>query len=316
MVRLRALELADLEQVVAIHNADPVLYKVSVEQFVDDFATLPPHLAHRLTVAESEGEVVGWVDLQNDAGAYHPQKFMLHLGVPLAFRRRGIGGALFQAALEQARALDGLSLRVQVRDDDAGSLAFARARGFEVTKTDFASTLDLASFSWPDVALPGGVRIGMLAEVDSPEVRRAMHDAFSVIRLDTPRSEPPTPISFEFFEEHIAGNKDLLQLATPLALQGDTVVGFTGCFRTEDEGIAEQWLTGVRREHRGQGLALALKLACIRALQGLGYTKLMTDNDTRNAPMLAVNTKLGFVRGKAVHSMVCELASVRPESSP
>lgn len=52
--------------------------------------------------------------------------------------------------------------------------------------------------------------------------------------------------------------------------------------------------TGVDREYRGRGIALALKLLTIRRSRALGATYLRTNNDSENAPILHINRKLGF----------------------
>ena len=53
--------------------------------------------------------------------------------------------------------------------------------------------------------------------------------------------------------------------------------------------------TGTSREHRGRGLALAVKLATTRWAAENGLTQIVTMNDETNAPMLAVNRRLGYV---------------------
>jgi hypothetical protein len=57
-----------------------------------------------------------------------------------------------------------------------------------------------------------------------------------------------------------------------------------------------QYDTYVRRSHRGNGLGIAVKAPNLRALQA-GVARpavLHTWNAPENAPMIAVNTKLGF----------------------
>lgn len=49
---------------------------------------------------------------------------------------------------------------------------------------------------------------------------------------------------------------------------------------------------------------MALKLALIEEAKRLGAKSIKTDNDSRNAAMLAINDKLGFVRQPAVLSVV------------
>jgi GNAT superfamily N-acetyltransferase len=60
-----------------------------------------------------------------------------------------------------------------------------------------------------------------------------------------------------------------------------------------------QGLTGVRREYRGKGVAMALKLKTIEYAQRHGYAVIKTWNESNNVGMLAINEKLGFVRQPA-----------------
>ena len=52
--------------------------------------------------------------------------------------------------------------------------------------------------------------------------------------------------------------------------------------------------TATGREYRGRGLALAVKLASTRWAAEHGITQLVTTNDETNAPMLAINRRLGY----------------------
>ena len=63
---------------------------------------------------------------------------------------------------------------------------------------------------------------------------------------------------------------------------GDEVVGETTLELLKD-GPAITNSTGVRREHRGHGVALAIKLASLQALKELGYKEARTHNDTENS---------------------------------
>jgi RimJ/RimL family protein N-acetyltransferase len=52
--------------------------------------------------------------------------------------------------------------------------------------------------------------------------------------------------------------------------------------------------TGTMRAHRGRGLASAVKLASIEWAARNGIVQLATRNDETNAPMLAINRRLGY----------------------
>ena len=84
----------------------------------------------------------------------------------------------------------------------------------------------------------------------------------------------------------------------------DQILAFSGAYHGAREAWLDQWLTATRTEVRGRGIALAMKLRVIRFALERGYKTIRTDNDTRNAPMLAINDKLGFVRQPALISVV------------
>jgi GNAT superfamily N-acetyltransferase len=52
-------------------------------------------------------------------------------------------------------------------------------------------------------------------------------------------------------------------------------------------------ITGALPAYRNKGLGTALKLVTIRLARARGARMLRTNNDAENAPMLAVNRKLG-----------------------
>jgi RimJ/RimL family protein N-acetyltransferase len=52
--------------------------------------------------------------------------------------------------------------------------------------------------------------------------------------------------------------------------------------------------TATARGHRGRGLATVAKLAQLRWAAEHGIERVVTDNDERNAPRLAVNRRLGY----------------------
>ena len=54
-------------------------------------------------------------------------------------------------------------------------------------------------------------------------------------------------------------------------------------------------LTGVKRAHRGRGIAAALKRTQIAWAKENGYTALQTSNEVRNEPIRHLNAKHGYV---------------------
>jgi GNAT superfamily N-acetyltransferase len=64
-----------------------------------------------------------------------------------------------------------------------------------------------------------------------------------------------------------------------------------------ESGRSHNMFTGTLRAYRGRGLALDVKLASIRWAAERGITMMATSNDETNAPMLAINRRLGYVPG-------------------
>ena len=54
-------------------------------------------------------------------------------------------------------------------------------------------------------------------------------------------------------------------------------------------------LTGVKRAHRGRGIAAVLKAAQIAWAKEQGYAALQTSNEVRNGPIRHLNQKHGYV---------------------
>ncbi len=75
-------------------------------------------------------------------------------------------------------------------------------------------------------------------------------------------------------------------------------VGLTSV-RFRKEGVAQTMMTGVRREYRKHGVALALKLLSFRLMKERGYLQTLTNNDTANPPILSLNEKLGYQKRPA-----------------
>ena len=84
-----------------------------------------------------------------------------------------------------------------------------------------------------------------------------------------------------------------------IALKDGEWVGLTQTRLRPDPTQLNTGMTGVLREHRGQHLALALKIRSIQYAIEHGFLEMHSNNASTNTPMLAINQKLGFVRSHA-----------------
>ncbi|CAN5678678.1 hypothetical protein BH11ARM2_BH11ARM2_21030 [soil metagenome] len=273
----------------------------SLEEMLGDIDRLPAHQQGSYWLAYQDHEPVGYAEIEPLVGSAHAD--MLEIGVLPAFRRQGIGAALLEAVKGHGQG----EAFARIWETDADSLRFAEKRGFAERKRDFMSRLEVADApkellrQW-EKAIPG-IEIPFMKEVDSEPFRRALHALFEIVRIDIPRAVPPEPLTFEFFDEHVLGDPEFRWDASSVALSEGRPIGFSGLYNGIVEGSLDQWLTAVHPSWRGQGIAQALKAKGIRWAQEHGYASIQTDNDSRNAPMLGINRKLGFIPQPALISM-------------
>lgn len=229
---VRPYQLSDIPTIVAIHNECTPMHLISEAEMLRDLETLTEDLQRTIFIGELAEETKGIVMASRIAGAYHPQKFFLELMVPKANRGQGVGRFLYDFMVDHLKTQGLLALSAQVSEGCDHSLKFAEGRGFVEQKRDFVSNLPVASFDSSRflVNLPDDVSIQTFNELDSPEFRRHWFDVFAEVRLDVPRSQPPTPLEFEFINEQIMSEPDLLRNGTLFAMHEGKVVGFTAAF--------------------------------------------------------------------------------------
>ena len=81
-----------------------------------------------------------------------------------------------------------------------------------------------------------------------------------------------------------------------VALEAGAVLGYAKLsFSAERTDRVFHDLTGVKRAHRGRGIATALKATQIAWAKESGYESLQTSNEVRNAPIRHLNAKHGYV---------------------
>jgi RimJ/RimL family protein N-acetyltransferase len=187
-----------------------------------------------------------------------------------------------------------------VADNRPESLAWAQRRGFRVSHHKFASSLVLAVFDERpftgaiERVAASGIRFTSMAELpDTDENRRKLFDLNRETGRDIPNGDTTFP-SFEDFCQHVFESDWYTPAGQILALDGDEWVGLSSIRYIPANNSMYHNMTGVRRAHRGRGIAIALKLLTLRYAKSIGADFVRTHNDSDNAPMLAINRKLGY----------------------
>ena len=203
------------------------------------------------------------------------------------YRRRGHGTALLRLLSDHARTL-GADRHYAVARGEALSLqAFHERHGFHEVGRMQDVELVLADAD-TTVVVPDGIEIVPID--DSLNV--GMHAVALEADADIPTAAPINTGTVERWVERHIEPLTLRELSFA-ALAGGEVVGFAIAGKSVP-GVAEHWMTGVKRAWRGRGVALALKQSQIAAAKDAGYERLRTQNDLANAAMRRVNDKLGF----------------------
>jgi GNAT superfamily N-acetyltransferase len=250
----------------------------------------------RRWVATDRGLVVGFA-VAGLASWTTGRVAFVYLGVQRDWRRRGIGGRVFEVAdhhlatLEPSRTLTGSE-----RGDEA-SARFLRERGFRRTRDDQAWSVDPRAVAVAELeerrvaAEARGLRLVPLRELlDRPEAIYRLNHA---LERDLP-SDVPIAKPYDAWRTHELEMPLFSPDASFCVLAGDEPVAMTWIVLDDDGHRARHGMTGTLPVYRHQGLARLVKLASIRWLAERGVTSLFTDNDTENRDMLALNEHLGF----------------------
>lgn len=165
----------------------------------------------------------------------------------------------------------------------------------------FESTLALATFNDApfrpvlDAAHAAGLRFLTMADAGvTPDTCRALYELERTVACDIPGGSESSLRPFVAFLTRICdapGYRPELQF---IAADGDAWIGLALTELLPETNALYNTVTGVLPGWRGRGVALALKLLAIRAAIPRGVAYLRTNNDAENAPMLAINRKLGY----------------------
>lgn len=232
-------------------------------------------------------------------------------------RGHGCAAAMLAHVEEQARTRGRQRLVGEVSwpyaagAEGAGSaeLAWARRNGFDLALVDVQRRLELPL---PDAQLStltseaAGHHDGYVLRSFAGRVPDDLVAGWAALTGSLASEAPSGDIAREAeatdtaairAEEALLERQGRVRLgAVALAPDGDVVAYSDVVVTVHESERAYQWGTLVRPDHRGHRLGLAVKVANLRRLQESQpqVTTLVTFNADVNAPMVAVNDRLGF----------------------
>lgn len=212
---------------------------------------------------------------------------------------------LYEVALEHLRATT-TSVLVRVRENWVEWLEFYAARGFREYERMWESRLTLATFA-PETfsgaverVTSAGIDIKTLADLPDTEMtQRRLYDVIVELLGDVPFEGTLNIWPFEVWQRRFWAHPSRRPESFFLALDRDEIVGVSEL----RAGARSDWLytglTGVKRNYRRRGIALALKLSALQYARDSGFAVISTQNHMDNRLMLSINEALNFIKEPA-----------------
>ncbi len=237
-----------------------------------------------VAVAEVDGALVGFVLPEPKVTVVEP-----------AWRRRGIGRALVEAAAAIEGRLGNDAVIMGLLPDDEGSRAFLAATGFAYHSTvwdlDIAPDVPVTPAAWPD-----GVRARAIDRSrDLPAWVELFNDAFAT---------HPTPLQMRLESTVVDWGRPFPERDDDIVVAeapDGTLLGFcsTDPARRPDGEPAprgEIWTIGVHTGRQGRGLGRQLLRWGVQSLRDKGVETVTLAVNGTNARALGLYESEGFVR--------------------
>ena len=279
----RETDAAAIVRLTAEANPNMVM---SPESWLHRRRTEPARVRALQLVAEIEGEVVARAQAGLEAHTTTPGAAYGGVVVDPAHRRCGIGSALLERLEHHLDELEAATWTTMIFENDDG-VAFARGHGFRDERFAVASAVDPRTVELP---LPQGVTVVPASEF-GPE---AVFEIDSAGMLDEPRPNPPAPVPLAEWRADLWDLPIFTAEGSFVAVADRTPAAIALLFVAPALGRAANAFTATLPQFRGRGLALAAKIATMRWAAANGITRVSTANDDTNAPMLAINARLGY----------------------
>jgi GNAT superfamily N-acetyltransferase len=291
-----------------LHPDEPVL---SDDEYEYEMRRADPLWESRRWLALDRADVVGlagaWFRRAATPNAEEYARFLKCDGdVVATARRKGTGTLLLRPVHALMHALDKTVLTLSA-DADAGH-AFLERIGAAAKHSMVESRTLLDDLDWPGLRAWEDVAddLGLMWEWYAGRVPRdtlvALLPALTALVSDVPLGSldtPPIRLEIEYYDQwydniaRTGGTHHLVVLRDP---KGAVVAMSEAAWDSRSPKIVHQTLTAIARPWRGRGLARAIKAALLRQIRSVSPAarEVRTFNAESNAPILAVNRRLGF----------------------
>jgi GNAT superfamily N-acetyltransferase len=293
---IRPFRDEDAESVAALLAEDVTPHALTAEGVRHWLASQPARAHARSWVALADDRVAGWSRARLRWATSVADLGELWAFVGPAYRRRGLGAELFEAAVVHLEAVGGLSVEswTSAEDGDRFLLArsFAPVRTQRVLRLELAGA-DLSGFApLREAAEAQGYSLVPLREV--ADRTRELHALDAAATADVPATHAQDDFRYDDWLTETLAHPQLTREGSFVVLAGDEAVAYALLHVDPGSNLAANEMTGTRADQRRRGLARLAKLATIAWARESGFDAILTSNDGENAAMGRLNESLGY----------------------
>ncbi len=196
-----------------------------------------------------------------------------------------------------------LTVVSRVREDIQQDLAALEHLGYREDRRMRVSELDLVARRQHIIATAAksmeqmeheGVQLHPLSEDADAEKYRKLYEVMIESEQDIPTTVPWRRLTFEEWSRFWFDNPAIREDRFWIAREGDAIVGTSVLDCPVVRGVPWTAYTGTSRSVRGRGIARALKYQSMGQAIEAGYTRVRTNNDADNPPILRINNEMGY----------------------
>lgn len=130
-------------------------------------------------------------------------------------------------------------------------------------------------------------------DADSDKMQK-IYDLTNESEQDIPTTVPIRTLPYDDWYRFWFGNPGIRFDRVWIARLGDEVVGISMVEFPPGRGVPWTSYTGTSKHARGRGIARALKYETVAQAIDVGLTRIRTSNDGDNAPILHLNSEMGY----------------------
>jgi GNAT superfamily N-acetyltransferase len=140
-----------------------------------------------------------------------------------------------------------------------------------------------------------GVRMLTLDHEKDPRRLHQLYEVWNAAEHDVPTTVPTPVIPYDEWHHWWFENPGIRADRLWIASDSDTIVGLSAIEYPPVRGLPWTAFTGTSPAARGRGIARALKYETVAQAIALGAERIRTHNDGENAPILHLNSEMGYV---------------------